>query len=159
MQHQPTHALQGSVSSAVAPSSSHTPLNSSSRLASVSSAIDGILSTQSYASAPPDSTDVAKQIMAALESAGPFPSPPPAPGAALDTSGDNSPGVFIMRMPPSDRQLKELAARQQQQQQQQQQKKQPSPTKEISSFTFNDVPTLADFDIPAIASDPSLQAM
>ena len=153
MQHQPTHALQGSVSSAVAPSSSHTPLSSSSRLATVSSAIDGILSAQSSASAPPDSTAIAKQIMAALESAGPFPS-------ALDTSGDNSPGVFVMRMPPSDRQLKELAARQQQQQQQQQQqKKQPSPTKQISSFTFNDVPTLADFDIPAIASDPSLQAM
>jgi hypothetical protein len=118
----------------------------------VSSAIDSILSTQSSANAPPDSSVIANQIMAALESSE-IQSPPSVTGAAVDASGDNSPGVFIMRMPPSDRQLKELAARRQQQ------PKHPSLIKEISSFTFTDVPTLADFDIAAIASDPSLQAM
>jgi hypothetical protein len=102
------HALEGGVSSTHIPASSASP--SSSRLAPVSSAINGILTTQPSASAPPDSSAIAQQILAALQSVE-LASPRPATGNAVDTSGD-SPGVFVMRMPPatSEWELKELAA-------------------------------------------------
>ena len=125
--------------------------SSSARFAPVTSVIDDFLKADE--SVPFDPSSISRQIMAAVESVEAV-SPVPVFGSALNVAeGEvDSPATFLMRMPPSDMQLKAMAAREKQQQ-----KRLPSPTKD-ASFTFEDVPSLADFDVPAIAAAPLLHA-
>ena len=152
---QPSQSVDGG---AAVLSNPFTP-RSSGRFAPASSAINGILS-QSQAAEPHDPDAISREIASAIESVQ-LASPLQTTGTHVDASSPGSPGVFVLRMPPSEMQMRAQAAKQQQQQQQQQQQHQQhqraSPTND-SSFAFSDVPSLADFDIPAIASDPALHA-
>ena len=150
---QPSQSVDGCA--ALALSNPFTP-RSSGRFAPVSSAINGILS-QSQAAEPHDPDAISRQIASAIESVQ-LASPLQTTGTHVDASSPGSPGVFVLRMPPSEMQMRAQAAKQQQQQQQQQQHHQRSSPTNDSSFAFSDVPSLADFDIPAIASDPALHA-
>ncbi len=118
----------------------------------MTSVIDDFLKADE--SVPFDPSSISRQIMAAVESVEAV-SPVPVFGSALNVAeGEvDSPATFLMRMPPSDMQLKAMSAREKQQQQ----KRLPSPTKD-ASFAFEDVPSLADFDVPAIAAAPLLHA-
>ena len=111
----------------------------------MASAISGILSTQPSSGSSPDALAISRQIVAALESV--------ELASPLAPSG-YSPSAFVMRMPPSDRQLKAIAAIHQKEDRP---RRQPAPADD-SSFAFDHVPALADFDLPAIASDASLHA-
>jgi hypothetical protein len=119
--------------------------SSSSRLAPVASAISGILATQPSSGSSPDARAISRQIVAALESV--------ELASPLAPSG-YSPSAFVMRMPPSDRQLKAIAAIHQKEDRP---RRQPTPVDDLS-FAFDHVPSLADFDLRAIASDASLHA-
>ena len=134
-------------------------VGSSARFAPVTSVIDEFLRTEDTGSVPFDSGSISRKIMAAVESVEAA-SPVPVFGSALNVAeGDaGSPATFLMRMPPSDTQLKALAAKQQRKEwEDQQRKRQPSPSKD-TSFIFDDVPCLADFDVPAIAAAPLLHS-
>ncbi len=131
--------------------------NANTRLAPVTSAINGILKAEPTDDMPVDAVSISRQLMAALEN---LEHASPLPSSGTGTALDDSPCTFVMRMPPSDSQLKALAARQQQHKQEvdrQKHKSSDSPSKD-SSFAFDDVPSIADFDIPAIANTPSLHA-
>ena len=136
-------------------SQSPTSSNAHTRLAPVTSAINGILKAEPTDGMPVDAISISRQIMAALEN---LEHASPLPSSGTGTALDDSPCTFVMRMPPSDSQLKALAARQQQHKQEAERQKQTSSPSKDSSFAFDDVPSIADFDIPAIANTPSLHA-
>jgi hypothetical protein len=140
--------LQANASTALSPSNG---FGTGARLAPVTSVINDILKTEPGSSLPVDSNSISRQIIAAIESAE---MTSPGSGAALHVSGDGSPATFIMRMPPSDKQLQVMAARRQQSHKDEVHH---SPTND-SSFAFDDVPSISDFDIPSIAASPALHA-
>jgi hypothetical protein len=150
MQPQPPIAsqLQANASTALSPSNG---FGAGARLAPMTSVINDILKTEPGGSLPVDSISISRQITTAMENAEMC---SPGSGAALHVSGDGSPATFIMRMPPSDQQLQVMAARHQQSHKQDVQR---SPNND-SSFAFDDVPSISDFDIPSIAASPALHA-
>jgi hypothetical protein len=150
MQQQPPIAsqLQANASTVLSPSNGFA---TGARLAPMTSVINDILKTEPGGSLPVDSVSISRQIIAAMENTE---MSSPGSGAVLHMSGDGSPATFIMRMPPSDKQLQAMAARRQQSQKEDAQR---SPTND-SSFAFDDVPSISDFDVPSIAASPALHA-